>query len=90
MRVIGQQGEIPCLRALESGKEITLTILDDKEPTKRKLQVRLPNDGEFRRVYADICNRLSESRGYVRENESPFEQAIRAYGLMGFLRGLFS
>jgi hypothetical protein len=92
MRVVGPEGcEIPLLRALGSGKEMTFTIVGDTEP-KTKLQLRLRNDGEFRRVYADICNRLKrgyERGGYVRENRA-FEQTMRGEGrVMGFLRRLF-
>jgi hypothetical protein len=96
MRVIGPKGcEIPLLRALGSGKEMTFTIMGDTAP-KRKLQLRLPNDGQFGRAYDDICNRLRrgyESRDYVRESrayERAHQQAIRGDGLMGFLRRLFN
>jgi hypothetical protein len=90
MSVISMDDEIQCLRVLASGKEMTLTIMGDTEPS-RKLQLRLPNGGEFRRLWDDVCKRLRreyESRGYVRESRD-YRQPSRGDGLMGFLGRLF-
>lgn len=91
MRVGPMQDEIQCLRVLASGKEMTFTIMGDTEPSK-KLQLQLPNGGEFRRLWDDVCNRLRrgyESRNYVRES-GDYRQPSRGGGLMGFLGRLFN
>jgi hypothetical protein len=57
LRVRSIEDEVQCLKAMQVGKDMTFTILAETEPYQ-KLQLRLPNDGEFRRLYGDICNRL--------------------------------
>jgi hypothetical protein len=98
MRVTAS-GEIQCLKVLWSGKQMTFTIMgdsepsteargdevDDRLPTSRKLQLQLPNDGEFGRLYGDICNRLK------RHHASRFgEPASSSEGVVGFFRRLFN
>lgn len=47
-----------CLAALRSGKDLFFTLRDENEPLVR---LPLPNDGEFRRLYDDACNRMAET-----------------------------
>jgi hypothetical protein len=90
LRVISMEDEIQCIRVLVSGKEMTFTIMGDTEPS-RKLQLRLPNGGEFRRLWDDVCNRLTRHHASnVGEHASRYGQsASRGDGLVGFLRRLF-
>jgi hypothetical protein len=58
LTVWNQPDVIQCRRALASGKEMTFTIMGDTEPSRQLLQLRLPSDGEFRRLWDDVRGRL--------------------------------
>jgi hypothetical protein len=83
LRVISMQDEIQCLKVLGCGRQMTFTIMRDSEPWK--LQLELPNDREFRRIYSDICDRLK------RQHANRFSQPASSNdGLLGFFRRLFN
>ena len=85
LQVSGMEDEVQCLRVLASGKEMTFTIAGDTEPSK-KLQLRLPNGKEFRRLWDDVCKRLRRQHA---SGVPEYYWMREPTGLVGWLRRLF-
>jgi hypothetical protein len=54
LSIISSRDTMLCVRTISFGTELTFTIVDDQSDPRAKLQLRLPNDPEFRRLYHGI------------------------------------
>jgi hypothetical protein len=72
----GKHDVTRCLAALMSGKRMTFMLADD---TESLVNFRLPNDGEFKRLYDETCDRLARlniAYEVVHQNSIPQKQVL--------------
>ena len=56
LNVISEQCSLRCVRTISLGEELTFSLYDYEAEHPVKLQLQLPNDEDFKRLYSEIRN----------------------------------